>query len=387
MRKNPYYRLKYIAGVPYLLTFGQGNADFKHDLRLNETSVFLWEQLEKVSDIEELMELSRAYFQCSQEQYQQMEASVREFVSTLYRKGILLPKENVVKNTLPYKVLEIAGLFFRLYGPAKAFAEELLAFETSKEFPDDSPVQEICVQMGFPQQTENGTLILRKESLSIVEGIDTYRLFFPASNQILETHISKDGKNATIYCVPELTSEGVNEISYAMRICFLYYAQLHGMLAIHSSSILYKEKIWLFSAPSGTGKSTHAQLWQDIVHTPIVNGDLNLITIKDNIPSVHGIPWCGTSGIYDVHTHPLGGVIFLKQGLENQVSSLSEDQKQLYLLHRSISPAWIEVMQERNISMIESLYDKILICRLTCNKEEEAVHCIKKAIDAYLVNS
>ena len=93
MKKNPYYRLKYIAGIPYLLAFGQGNADFKHDMRLNETSAFLWEQLERVSDAEELIALCADHFQCPKEDYPVMEASIRQFVNSLYYQEIILPQK------------------------------------------------------------------------------------------------------------------------------------------------------------------------------------------------------------------------------------------------------------------------------------------------------
>ncbi len=387
MKKNPYYRLKYIAGVPYLLTFGQGNADFKHDLCLNDTSVFLWGQLESAADAEELIAICADYFQCSQEQDSSMEISVKDFVRTLYSKGILLPEKDIANGVSAYKTFEIAGLFIRIYGPATIFSKELLSFESFKDFPDNSPHLQIYVQAFRPSHTKNGTLLLRNESLSIAENAEEYLLFFPAFKNIFEAHINKNGRTATIFCTPEMTQMTTEEISYVIRILFLYFAQWHHMLAIHSSSILYREKIWLFSAPSGTGKSTHSQLWHDLLGTPIVNGDLNLIAPENHSPVVHGIPWCGTSGIYDCQSYPLGGVIFLKQGPENHVSDLSDDLKQLYLLHRCISPTWTEAMQERTMNMIESFYDKILTCHFTCNTNQDAVFCIKQTIDTYLDNN
>lgn len=387
MRKNPYYRLKYIANVPYLLTFGQGNADFNRDLRLNTTGAFLWEQLDMVSDTEALIALCADYFQCPQVQFEAMSADVRRFVNTLYSKGILLPEGNAAQNTALYKTLEIAGLFFRLYGPANAFAKEFLSFETTKAFSDDSPVQEIRVHIGTPAHTECGTLLLRNQFLSVVEGTHRYILLFPSSEYLYEAQISKDGKRATVFCKGEITSEAQVEISYAIRICFLYFAGLHQMLAIHSASILYRDKLWLFAGPSGTGKSTHTELWHKLLGTPVINGDLNLICLDGGDPVVHGIPWCGTSGIYDTKSYPLGGVIFLQQGSANQANVLSEDRKCLHLLHRSISPTWTAAMQERNLHVIESFAHKVLLCQLTCTKEEDAVHCIKRVMDSYPDNN
>lgn len=383
MRKNPYYRLKYIAGVPYLLSFGQGNADFKHDIRLNETSAFLWEQMNKTSDIEELIMLCKEYFQCLPEDYPIMEAHIRQFVNSLYQQGIVLPPKDNAWGTACYKILKMAGIFLKLYGPENAFAKELLDFETKEEFSDDSLIQEICVQTHLPAYKENGMLLLRNQSLTVVESEQHFVLLFPQFKQIREAHVDKDGKRVIIYCMPELTEEATEEISYVIRIAFLYFAQMEHMMAVHSASILYRDKAWLFSAPSGTGKTTHTKIWQEVYGAPVINGDLNLIALENGIAMVHGIPWCGTSGIYSKQSYPLGGIVFLSQGVDNEIIELSEEQKLLRLLHRCISPGWKEEMQERNYSIVEELSDKILFCQLTCNREKEAADCSKREIDTY----
>jgi len=386
MRKNPYYRLKYIAGVPYLLSFGQGNADLKPDIRLNETSAFVWEQLDKVSGTEELIMLCKEYFQCQPEDYPIMEAHIRQFVNNLYRQGLILPPKDHAWGMACHKILKIAGVFLKLYGPDWAFSKELLDFETKEEFPDDSPIQEICIQTKLPAYKENGVLILRNQSLLVMESEKEFILLFPQFGQIREAHVDKEGKRVIIYCMPEFAAEATEEISYVIRIAFLYFAQLKHMMAVHSASVLYRDKVWLFSAPSGTGKTTHTKMWQEVYGTPVINGDLNLVALENNVAMVHGMPWCGTSGIYSKQSYPLGGVIFLEQGIGSEITNLSEEQKQLRLLHRCISPGWKAEMQERSCRMVEDISGKILLCQLTCNQEKEAVECSKKAIDTYFDN-
>lgn len=387
MKKNPYYRLKYIAGIPYLLTFGQGNADFKHDMRLNETSAFLWEQLENVADTKGLAALCAERFPCSEEEYPMMEASVARFVNTLYRQGVILPEEGNALGMNCYKSLKIAGLFLKLYGPEQAFAKELLDFETEEEISADAPVQEICVQTKLPAYTENGALILRNQSLVVMENEAKYVLLFPDLKQIREAHVAKNGTRVIIYCMSDIAEETATEVSYAIRIAFLYFAQLKNMMAVHSASVLYRDKIWLFSAPSGTGKTTHTQLWREVYETPIINGDINLVAIENDIAVVHGIPWCGTSGVYSKESYPLGGIVLLSQGTENEIVTLSEEQKLLQVLHRSISPGWKEELQEKNYRVVEALSEKIMICHLSCTRDKEAAAYSKTAIDAFLENN
>ena len=130
------------------------------------------------------------------------------------------------------------------------------------------------------------------------------------------------------------------------------------------------------------GKSTHTNLWKELLDTPIINGDLNLLSITDGQPVVHGIPWCGTSGIYDTKTYPLGGIILLNQAKENVIEELSADQKLLLLSQRLISPTWTQKQLETNLNLIEKLIASIAVCKLHCTKEKEVLEVIKPWVDS-----
>ncbi len=88
-----------------------------------------------------------------------------------------------------------------------------------------------------------------------------------------------------------------------------YFAALHGKYALHSASNYYQEKAWLYSASSGTGKTTHVKLWEKLYAVQVLNGDLNLLGMEKDEVFVYGIPWCGTSGVYTTKKYPLGGII------------------------------------------------------------------------------
>ena len=85
------------------------------------------------------------------------------------------------------------------------------------------------------------------------------------------------------------------------------------------------------------GKSTHTALWHDLIGTPYLNGDLNLIGIKDGYYQVYGIPWCGTSGIFTTKTYPLGGLILLGRASDDHLETLDDTLKTLRVMQRLIS--------------------------------------------------
>lgn len=386
MKRNPHYQLKYISEVPYLVAFGQATADFGHDLRLNDTSLFLWNALESVISEEELVSLYMAEHNCPPEDYANIAESVHKFVAALRHQKLLLPEVYDVPES-PCTTLKIAGLYLNLYGDRECFSDKLFEFETSIASTSPELTQNISILTSPPPYNRTGKIILRNRELYILENTNGYVLFFPASSYITEAYISHDGRNATILCRVSQCEECKQETFEVMQTLFLYFAGLHNMFALHSASVLYKEKAWLFSAASGVGKSTHTNLWREILKTPVLNGDLNLISRSNDTPVVHGIPWCGSSGISTPETHPIGGIILLKQGAADNCISLTDEQKFLYILHRNISPTWTADMQENILNIIEEIYPQILVCRFECTPKESAVRYIQSTIDNYLSTS
>ena len=150
---------------------------------------------------------------------------------------------------------------------------------------------------------------------------------------------------------------------------------------LHSCSLLFRNKVWAFSAPSGTGKSTHCSIWNRLYETPIVNGDLNLIGLENGEPYVYGTPWCGTSGIYDTGKHKLGGIILLKQGLKNHIDHLSMEQKILLVQQRLVTSVWDEEMLKKTFDIVKQLVKAIYVCRYYCTMEDDAAHILRGDIE------
>ena len=217
---------------------------------------------------------------------------------------------------------------------------------------------------------------------------DRYDIFFPCNHHVFYARLSCDGTRANLYyigaCEKSDKTNIKSELFHAIRMIFLYHVSFKGMFAIHSASLLYKEKAWLFSGQSGTGKSTHTNLWHKNFDTPLINGDVNLVSIAGDTPMVHGTPWCGTSGIYDNKSYTLGGITLLKQSLENKVNTLSLPHKQLLVNQRIISPSWTEEMFDRNWDNTCLAVSDIFVSQLECRPDDDAALVKKKATDDYL---
>ena len=104
-------------------------------------------------------------------------------------------------------------------------------------------------------------------------------------------------------------------------------------LVLHTAFMVYRDQAVLFSAPSGTGKSTQANLWETYRGTRTANGDRCLLRKENGIWKAEGWPVCGSSGICHVESHPIRAIVMLSQAPENQIQRLSPGNAFSLVLH------------------------------------------------------
>ena len=375
-----------ICGIPCLLPYGQNIADHMPELKLNPTAALIWDLICKGMDKEQIASALCNKYDAGTENMQDILADITEYENLLASYGILenLPPSSAVPSSHA-KYFQIGNIKIAYDGPDMVFEKFFKDFSCPAG--DTQYQQYIHFYKGRPRWHTNGNILIRNGTVSIIdtgtEGLsgNSYIFTFPEEYGIYEMKVSKDGSATDIYCFPSITKEHTCHIFHALRFAFLIAAQLHGMFVIHSASILCKGKAWLFSGCSGTGKSTHTALWNKIYNTPVLNGDLNIISIKDNLPVTYGLPWCGTSGIFTTASYPLGGIIFLKKAAVNNVVKLTNYDQALSIMQRMVSPSWDVTLLQKNLDFAENIIQKIPVYRLDCTKEPEAASVIKSKID------
>ena len=88
--------------------------------------------------------------------------------------------------------------------------------------------------------------------------------------------------------------------------------------------LLFEGLGYLFTAPSGTGKSTHIRLWRQFLGEAghIVNGDKPFLSVEEGKVFVWGSPWAGKENWQKNRKAPLHGICLLKQGQKNKICRL-----------------------------------------------------------------
>ncbi|MBQ7038626.1 MAG: hypothetical protein IJN61_05930 [Clostridia bacterium] len=164
--------------------------------------------------------------------------------------------------------------------------------------------------------------------------------------------------------------------AFANRLAYL------GGLVMHGSAISYEGKGIVFSAPSGTGKSTHAGLWKQqygerVVH---INDDKPAIRFNEESPVVYGTPWSGKTDTNSNNSAPLKAIVFLEQASENQIQPLSVDDALMHIYRETVRPFYDEALGMKVLEAAERLIQSIPVFLLKCTISSQAVELVKNTM-------
>ena len=163
---------------------------------------------------------------------------------------------------------------------------------------------------------------------------------------------------------------------------FKYHILKNDGIVLHSSCIKYKNSGIAFSAPPGTGKSTHTGLWKKCFpdDVTILNDDTPVIKFNHFVPGIYGTPWSGKTEINANQSAPLDAIVILEQAPENSISELSSDEALFLILQEVNKPVFPEFM-ELTLSALEKLLAKVKVYKLKCNISDEAVMTVKNKLE------
>jgi hypothetical protein len=149
---------------------------------------------------------------------------------------------------------------------------------------------------------------------------------------------------------------------------------------LHSSFINWQNNGILFSAPSGTGKSTQADLWNKHENAEIINGDRAGVRNVDGVWSAYGLPVAGSSGIYKNKKAQISHIIVLRQGTENKLTRLSPRDAFIKIYSETTIHTWDDEFQNNILNMISDLVQNVPVYLYECLPDESAVEFLKEQI-------
>lgn len=212
--------------------------------------------------------------------------------------------------------------------------------------------------------------------INLNNGLETRYLAFPQDLNIYARMQEISPNQATIIFKQEYLSMLKYDTVFNSLLALERRMNNFNSYVLHSSYIVYQNQAILFSAPSGTGKSTQADLWKKYRNIEIINGDRTLLTLKDDCFFANGWPVCGSSEICFNQTYPIKAIVLLQQGKQNQISQLSYIEKTKRLLKEITINYHNQEYLDNALVFIEQLIKKIPIINLSCTISKEAVECL-----------
>lgn len=143
-----------------------------------------------------------------------------------------------------------------------------------------------------------------------------------------------------------------------------------GIFLFHGSAVAVDGEAYLFTAKSGTGKSTHTRLWRELFgeRAVMVNDDKPLIEPKEDVAFVHGTPWNGKHNLGENITVPLKAICILERGEKNRIERIHPAEAFPVLWQQTNRASGTEIA----LQLLEKTVATVPIYRLQCNMNPEA---------------
>lgn len=147
----------------------------------------------------------------------------------------------------------------------------------------------------------------------------------------------------------------------------------YDTMLFHGSAVAVDGRAYLFTAKSGTGKSTHARLWRELLgpRAVMVNDDKPLLRFSDAGVQVCGTPWNGKHRLGANIAVPLKAVCLLERAAENRIGPVSPREAYPLLLQQSYRPSDPSAMR-KTLELVNRLGRDTALYRLQCNMDPSA---------------
>ena len=171
--------------------------------------------------------------------------------------------------------------------------------------------------------------------------------------------------------VRQLTDEQLELTALQRKIVEEFFA--YDTLLFHGSVVAVDGQAYLFTAKSGTGKSTHTRLWREVFgnRAVMVNDDKPFLQITPEGVTAWGSPWMGKHGLGSNIGVPLKAICILERGEENIITAISPKEALPMLLQQRQRPQKAQNFP-KYMDLIDGLAGKVAFYRMACNMDPQA---------------
>ena len=232
------------------------------------------------------------------------------------------------------------------------------------EIKDDAPVFRLNVMQGqwqpvqlVPVFTDTSEDDMPRIEVSRINGSDWFFAVAPRKDAPVacRLHALADFSQAWLYMSD---ADSLFAINNAAMLLFAFATAPLATLEMHAAVVVRNDLGYLFLGKSGTGKSTHAQLWlKAFPESWLLNDDNPVIRLLSRTAAdgstvqyvrVYGSPWSGKTPCYKNLSVPVGAVVKLSQAPHNEARRLRLPEAYAYMLSSAsglkIEPAMMDAL-------------------------------------------
>lgn len=168
------------------------------------------------------------------------------------------------------------------------------------------------------------------------------------------------------------TNEYLESVAVYRKLCQYIFENGNGFV-FHSSAVSVNGECYLFTAPSGTGKSTHVRLWKNLLgeRAVVINDDKPIVRFIDGEFYVYGTPWSGKHKLDKDERSKLKAVCEISRASENSIREVTFKEILPTLLNQTVRPNEIEKMDVLLLRLL-SMSKRIKTYKLSCNMDISA---------------
>ena len=289
-------------------------------------------------------------------------------------------------------IFQIGDFIFRLCCPPEVTPpENFMKFESSmgthlvrtQETPEYT--YNIIVSDDLPQV--EGKIIAQRPDLTVFrreteqgESLESRLIGVKGNPEYYACYREVSGNRAEVTLVRDRIAELHIDPMFTSLLALERRLVKKDSMILHCAYVEYQGEAILFSAPSETGKTTQANLWEKYRGSRTVNGDRSLLGKIDGRWTAQGWPVCGTSEVCNNEAIPIKAVVMLSQAKENRVERLTPGHAFPLLYSQITVNKWNTPDHIHIMDLIEDFLGSVPVLHLGCTISEEAVACLEEAL-------
>jgi len=245
---------------------------------------------------------------------------------------------------------------------------------------------------GFPQETNNATPLqevsfnwedAQCEILQVAK--DTYLIAITphSGEETFHMESADDFRNSLVYLPPCEPATARFVLNNFLMMLYAFTAVHRCTLLMHASVVVKEGAGYLFLGKSGTGKSTHTQLWlKHLEGSHLLNDDNPVVHIEclNDKATVYGSPWSGKTPCYRNESFPVGAFVRLEQAPANEIEKEKTVRAFASLLPSCSCLKQDKKMYTKMIQVVTCLASHVPVFHLKCLPNEEAAQLAWQAI-------